>query len=355
VSAVRLTVAGSPAFESELQQALLHLAGDVQRVLGHQLVALLLGGGYGRGEGAVVRHQGRERPYNDLDLTLVVTQRRLPLAALDAVRHDYQCSLGIDVDFSRPLTPAEIRAWPATLMWHELYHGHQVLHGATTVLDAAPACVVAHPPPVEAVRLLLNRGAGLLWALRVARAVEPAPDEDFVRRNGYKAALAAGDALMIAHGCHAVRYQGRDQRLAMLAVQQPLISTLAAIHRYSTALQFKLEPDALARGCDESWLRELACEWSEVLLYIERRRHHNSWATLAEYAAWSGVREHEQHRLACWPRNIVHGLQQGRITLRHARERLYQELPALLHLTRQSERDWERSSAAWLDCWRRCN
>ena len=113
------------------------LSGEVRQAMGENLIALVLGGGYGRGEGGVLRVSGEERPYNDLDLVLIVRRKSgLPWETLHAIQHKYAALTGIEVDFSRPLTVDDVRAWPHTLMWSDLLQGHRVLDGPADILTA---------------------------------------------------------------------------------------------------------------------------------------------------------------------------------------------------------------------------
>lgn len=72
---------GSEAFNARMHDVCLRIGEDVEKALGSNFTALILGGGYGRGEGGVVRVDGVEKPYNDLDFTLIVRRKK-------------QCSMG---------------------------------------------------------------------------------------------------------------------------------------------------------------------------------------------------------------------------------------------------------------------
>jgi len=191
---------GSEMFNARMHDVSLRIGADVEQALGSNFVALILGGGYGRGEGGVVRVDGVEQPYNDLDFTLVVRRKNsVPWDKLDAISEHYEEEIHIDVDFSRPLAIRDIETWPHWLMWYDLLNGHIVIKGPSDILTAhAPAGLKKTLPAIEATRLVLNRGAGLLWALRVVRGAENTPDPDFTRRNYYKCILAMGDGLLIA-------------------------------------------------------------------------------------------------------------------------------------------------------------
>ena len=242
-------------------------------------------------------------------------------------------------------------------MWHDLLHGHRVLVGPPDVLTArAPEHVGQVPPPVEASRLLLNRGAGLLWAQCVVAGVTVPPDADFVRRNLHKAGLALGDALLLASGDYSPRTGDRSKRLAALAAVRPELVTPVVRAAYDEAVRFKRRPDEVAGPADPAVaLGNMAHSWGEVLLALERRRLGGDWPDLGAYCAWDGLREPEESDPARWARNLAVGTQLGRPSLRYPRERLYRLLPALLGLTGATVADWPAATAALLATWRRVN
>ncbi len=117
----------SDEFNQRLHGTLVDIADEVERSLEDNLVALVLGGGYGRGEGGVICSSGREMPYNDLDFTLIVARKKgVPWDRLNAIGHSFGKKLDIHVDFSRPLTLQDVQHWPHWLMWYDLLNGHVV-------------------------------------------------------------------------------------------------------------------------------------------------------------------------------------------------------------------------------------
>jgi hypothetical protein len=342
----------SQAFRERFHSQLLHFAEELF-ASADELTALVLGGGYGRGEGATVGEA--EAPYNDVDLLAVARRplRSWPTRVRELVsRHER--ALGIHFDLPPPLTEREIRGWEPCLMWFDLVHGHVVLRGPQDVIRRnAPPAIGRDLPAVEATRLLLNRGAGLLWASRVARGIEAEPDPDFVRRNSFKCGLALGDAVLIAHGRHATPYRGRDTALAGLAGDKPDVAALDLQDVYETALRFKFSPDALPQRAPES--SALASQWGAVLLHVERRRTGHAFPDLDAYAAWTGIRETARHRPRHWLRNALRGLQMGSGPTRYPRELLFRQLPTLLGLTARAPADWVEESARFLEVWRMVN
>lgn len=348
----------SDAFNAWMEDAVARLGRDVAAALGENLVALVLGGGYARGEGGVVRSPQGERPYNDLDFTLVVkTRAQHDAQALEPLRHRYEAELGIDVDFSRPLTPEDVRAWPHWLMWTDLLAGHRVIVGPKDVLTAnAPAVLRQSPPLIEATRLLLNRGAGLLWALRIRRGFLAPRDPDFVRRNAHKCALALGDALIIVHRRHQTPYEGRDALLEQIEREDPQAAALGLMPGYRAALAFRLEPGAAEPDSHSvGELEALADLWGRVWLRTEEARTGRAFADAAEYSAWDGIREAEQNSPRRWPRNLLRNAQQGRLSLRYPREFLFRELPRLLVTERAGTAALDARAERFLALWGRFN
>jgi predicted nucleotidyltransferase len=356
VSAPTYAAHASPAFNAWMHEQCLAIAQAAREALGEDLVAIVLGGGYARGEGGVVRGpDGGEQPYNDVDFTIVV-QRKEPgiAAALAPVSHRFEKVLGIDVDFSRPLTVEDIQRWPHWLMWTDLLAGHTVLLGPEGILrDNAPAALRESPPLIEATRLLLNRGAGVLWSLRVAQGLEAARDADFIRRNAHKCELAIGDSVILAARRHQVPYAGRDALLRECLGKAPEAAAFVDVDAYARALAFRLAPmDSAAVQPGVDALLALGERWRQALVHVESTRTGKAFAGAAAYAAWPGVREPAMNGLAQWPRNLARNAKLGRLSARHPRERLYRELPALLA---GDGAGWPARSAAFLDAWRRFN
>lgn len=348
----------SKKFNKWLHGILERIAQDIKKALGNNLVALLLGGGYGRGEGGFVTIDGQEKPYNDIDFSLVVKNKcHLSRESLSEISKKYEEEIKIHVDFSRPLTIYDIKHWPQWLMWYDLLNGHIVLAGSPDVLRIhAPERLKEPLPPIEATRLLLNRGTGILWAMRVVRGVEPMVDADFVRRNYYKCILSLGDALMILYHCYESQYRGRYGRFIRLVEKTPDVKDFKLESLYKSSLDFKFRPDKLPYTPPrKAEIKKIAQLWGSVFLHVELKRTGNNFSSLTEYTNWNGLREWEENRPDKWPRNIFRNMQTGKFSWKYPRENLFMTLPVLLGLTDTKVSRWEKESGRFLALWNKFN
>lgn len=339
----------STQFNLIFEQQLDMISDDIHSLLGNNLVALILGGGYGRHEGGSVVRLGQEYPYNDLDMVMVVKHKwKVPTKKLDELLNYYSRLLSIDVDISRPLTLKDIRNWPHYLMWHDLYNSHVVLYGdANILINNAPRIIQESPPLIEVTRLLLNRGSGLLWSFLILKGEKPLPDPDFIRRNYYKTLLAIGDALLIANQKYTTRYHDRTSSLEKILQNNPCFCNSPIADLYSYAIHFRLQPDSFNHlTIQHRELQAVTRLWENMFLYIENLRCGMKWTDMNEYASYNGLREREQNGSAQWLRNAVRNLQLGQLSLSYPRELLYRTLPLLLQ-GNCKEVDANRYLAIW--------
>ena len=132
-------------------------------------------------------------------------------------------------------------------MYQELLHSHRLVCGPDLLAEVA--CPDVHELPIlEALRLLVNRGMGLLFAaqrLATARLDDNGrlmDDDiiDFAVRNLHKAALGAGDALLIAQK----RYDyNLERRLIIIQYDAHATSIYTEVAPfYKAARDFKVLP-----------------------------------------------------------------------------------------------------------------
>ena len=234
-----------PEADRLVDDALRAIGAEIDALAIPRLLGVVLGGGYARGEGGVFDAEGAApRLSNDLDFYVVAedgssgADLAAIAAALRPVSEKWTARLGVDVDFSPPKTPWRIAHDAERLMIQELLHGYCDVAGKpgselfAGVARREPSAL----PAMEAVRLLVNRGAGLLLA------AESGASPDFVARNINKAILGCGDARLIARGGYRWRAEERAESLA-----DPL---------YSVAVAWKFRPRP-EPPCDRETARDI--------------------------------------------------------------------------------------------------
>jgi hypothetical protein len=101
----RFTIDGSDALEQRLQLVCEAAAAGVKaRFAPSRLEGLLLGGGYGRGEGGVLAASEEDEPYNDLEFYLLLrgdprVNEKIHHRSLHALAEKLGETAGIEVEF----------------------------------------------------------------------------------------------------------------------------------------------------------------------------------------------------------------------------------------------------------------
>ncbi|MEO8616376.1 MAG: hypothetical protein ABI600_14625 [Luteolibacter sp.] len=291
MSVPRFTRDGSDSLESLIAKTCDEIGRDVTRIVpADQFQALLLGGGYGRGEGGVLATPDGDAPYNDLEFFLLIrghprlNERRYG-AAIHALEHRMTEKIGIDVEF-KILSLEKLMSSPTTMFYYDLVCGHRVTAGPVSVLEACSHHAESvRIPSHEATRLMMNRCSSLLFAAeRLARSEFTREDLDFTARNIAKAQLALGDVILTALGKYHWSCLERHKLLA--SINDPSLPMAELLEFHKDGVAFKLRPCPGTSTRDELQALHQAVTkvaWA-VWLWQERKRLGISTATPAEYA-----------------------------------------------------------------------
>ena len=256
----------SPEADKIVDDTIRKIGEEINALAIPKLAGVVLGGGYGRGEGGVFeasQNQGM-RLSNDLDFYVVTTSDadNVDIAAiekaLEPISRKWSEFLDMDVDFCTPKTPWRIKHDQDRLMIQELVHGYFDVAGekGRELFKDIDRLEPSALPMMEAVRLLVNRGAGLLLA------EEPGRDNAFIVRNINKCILGVGDARLIANN----KYQWKAVERARLLNDE----------LYSKALAWKFRPQKAAI-CSIDEAREL---WLETVKETKATGDRNLYNTL---------------------------------------------------------------------------
>jgi len=375
----RFTLDGSPGLELYLVELCWRIREEVLKLIPPpNLDALVLGGGYGRGQGGVLKTESGDAPYNDLEFYVFIRGNHWINAA--RYHQDFQQlesmlspEAGLHVEFKID-SLEKLRRSPVSIFSYDLVSGHQIVFGNQSVFAGCEFHSDAtRIPATEATRLLLNRCSGLLLArellLKESLTLE---ESDFVGRNLAKAQLALGDALLAAEGKYHWDCLERARRLRELEPKTTGLLLEQILPHHAAGVHFKLYPvretapvEQLRRKHTE--LTSLALkEW----LWIENQRLQADFADLREYSL-SCVDKCVGGAL--W-RNLLLNIKTfgaaatlDRNSPRYPRERLLNVLPLLLsdaeavtepltrrHLQNQlhtTAEDWSGLVAAYKQLW----
>ena len=344
-----------------------------------QFRALVLIGGYARGEGGFRHVDGKPEPYNDYDYFVVVggmttAAVQLLKAQLLELGHVLTARVGVEVDLAVLRVEALSRA-EYSLMHAEMLWGHRVVAGDAATLAAMPRMPFAGLVLAEFTRLMLNRGSLLLMnrnALATGTSREPQQREQFMKYL-FKAVLACGDARLAAAGQYHPSYSEKWQRLQRLHWDGQEHFLL----QYRMALEAKFHPayEQYATASLEKCLQQVTDLWLETLAHLESVRlgsHAGSWEAYASPGVSKGQSAPGLRGLV---RNVgvtlrdygpLELLTNLRWSLRYPRERLISILPGLLAgpgLLRDSQLttalglaargSWQQLVRSYLEQWHR--
>jgi rhamnosyltransferase len=405
----RFTLDGSDALENHLAQTCEKvLAGVRALVPGDKLEALVLGGGYGRGQGGVLKSGSGDAPYNDLEFYVftrgnrVLNERRYH-QPLQELGERLSADAGLHVEFKVD-SLARLRRSPVTMFSYDLVSGHRTLLGSENIFDGCEHHRdAAKIPLAEATRLLFNRGTGLLLAKELLRKPQLTVDDaDFIGRNLAKAQLALGDTILVAAGKYhwscrqrqnaldelAARQRGSSQReLALTSTEflsgltpaatkdgffNGLPAEMEEVRRHHRAgVDFKLHPRRISKSAPE--FREehdaIAHRALQVWLWLESRRLRRPFYSAHDYT-FSSVAKCPG--MPAWRNLLLNAKTFGAGSVldpgaaRYPRERLLNSLPLLLwdeplndlkvkrHLQKElrtTASDWQGFVAAYRAVW----
>jgi hypothetical protein len=329
----RFTIDGSESLEQHLAVTCAHVRAGVERIIpADRLEGIALAGGYGRGEGGVLREHGQDLPYNDLEFFVFVrgstfiNDHRFK-AALHELGESLAPAAGLEVEF-KILSLSRLRHSAVNMFYYDLVMGHRWLTGGDELFTGCEHHREAARIPLhEATRLLFNRCSGLLFASeRLAQKDFSAADADFVGRNLAKAQLALGDVVLAMAGRYHWSCRERHRRLQELAGTSP-----ALLSHHAAGVEFKLHPQRSARTHDE--LRQEHAALSQlaqnIFLQLESRRLKIKLSTPVEYTT---SKTNKCPEVPLWKNVLIHlrtrGIPPG--LTRYPREHLLHELVTML-------------------------
>jgi hypothetical protein len=338
----RFTLDGSRELERHLAAVCDSVLAGIRRIIsGDKLQGIALGGGYGRGEGGVLKTPSGDQPYNDLEFYVFVRRcewlnSQRYARAFHRLSEELRSMAHVELEF-KITTLGALHRSPPSLFYHDLVMGHRWLQGNETLFrNCLHHRKAAELPMSEATRLLMNRCSGLLFAReKLQHDHLTDEDSDFVFRNIAKTELALGDAVLIALGKYHWSCLERHRRLSDNASKMGFAWFPEVLKRHSAGVSFKLRPHRATLSCPtlQAHLHELSKLALEVWLWLENRRLGAQFGTSTDYVLSSISKS---RGTSTW-RNLLSNLKvfgPRALTFscleRHPRERILNALAALL-------------------------
>ena len=345
----RFTIDGSDALEHRLELLCRDVGQGVARIVpASKLGCLVLGGGYGRGEGGVLKTDSDDEPYNDLEFYVflrgnrLLNQRRYG-KALNHLAEQLSLDAGIHIEFKCD-SIQRLNQSPVSMFTYDLVAGHHVVCGKEDLFqDCRHHLDAADIPLSEATRLLFNRCTGLLLVReKLAQQTITSEDTDFIGRNLAKAQLALGDAILAVYAKYHWSCLERNRRLMQLSFFEPPPNFCEIMKHHDAGVAFKLHP---RRSCGHArefagLHRELSRLSSDLWFWLESIRLQEPFFTPRDYSLCPATKCPESRAWQNYLLNLrMFGIKaiSDALAWRYPRERLFNALPLLL---------WEPESSA---------
>ena len=297
-------MAGTPYFPGQEPQLVAKLDGYLDHLrldlkqkpdLAAAIAALVLAGGYGRGEGGIFRRDNSSTSelYNDLEFYLIA-HPHAPFRLLQdwCTQHAHYGDrlLGIEVEFKILRTP-QLEGGSPSMFYYDLLSAHCLVFGSDTFMASLPAKLrdSALIPSEEATRLLFNRGTGLFFSRVALEENSDLVQNGFIERNHAKVRLALADAVLALNGFYHYSCLERQQRLDRpMQYTPPDWPLLREWHKLG--VEFKLHPRHLQPTAVELNQTQIElCEvWMRTFLWLESIRLHKTFHSPADYAFHTG-------------------------------------------------------------------
>lgn len=284
------TVRGTNKVEELITSMVEKVAGRVIQNLNEiDYEALIMIGGYGRGEGGVVIQDGIERPHNNFDFVLIV--KNLDESSASALKKRIMQELTPvikDINFGVDLSVInenKLRNASCRVIWYDMYRGHKTIFGNADFIPSIKHFTIANIPDWDARNLLVNRGT--LMIINDLLLEKPALTEDFKKliiKHVVKAIIGYGDTLLYFLDDYDWSYVEKQKRMQ----NRPDVDVNFK-NIYDEAMNFRFQPiyDEYLKKDLTAWTEELRGHFEKIFLICEAKRlraNNLNWENYAETA-----------------------------------------------------------------------
>ena len=222
-----------------------------------QTAALILIGGYGRGEGGMVKENGIYRPHNNLDLLYIYNGAldKKVIERVDEALQNISKKYNIGIDLSA-ITKKKLLTLEGLVISYDMRYGHKTLLGDSSFIQEYNNFSVYNIDPVDIRQLLVNRGTLLLINTLLLQKEELSTRErKLIIKHAIKAIIGYGEALLFFHNQYHWSYAKKQSNMTKLSTIDEKIKAL-----YTEAIAFRFKPDY------ETYLQKDLHRWNKELL-----------------------------------------------------------------------------------------
>lgn len=235
----------------------------------NQTAALILIGGYGRGEGGIVFENGIYCPHNNLDL-LYIYNGKIKSDIVEKANNQLQkiskkYNIGIDMS---AINKQKLLKLDGQVVAYDMRYGHKTLLGDSKFLKDHNAFSLYSIDPADIRQLLVNRGTLLLINRILLNKQTLTKDEKkLIIKHAIKAIIGYGDALLYFNDAYHWSYAQKQTNMSELTNIDKNIKDL-----YSEAMLFRFMPDydTFLKKDLKAWNDELISTLSSIHLECEK-------------------------------------------------------------------------------------
>lgn len=256
----------------------------------NELKAIILGGGFGRGEGGVWLRNGQIFPVNDFDITVFPKNN---FKIFKQIHLKNLQNLAATLAPSIPIKQIDINvgnwwkfnvrcySWFYTINAHDFIHGHIPIYGSINLDRLKKHYTSKKIPRIEGLKFLYTRGSGLVFAL-YAQIMRREIPEEIIYMDINKMHIALGDSYLVLRKLYNSSY---SKRISIAStIDFDFDEGYIIKEMYLNALKWKIRPTEVDITSDiKSHCEQLSIQFLKFFLYFENIRLGQQFDGIMEY------------------------------------------------------------------------
>lgn len=282
----KFTVCGTEKVELLIQDMVEEIATAIISDLNEgDYEALIMLGGYGRGEGGVIIENGEEKPHNNFDFILISKNKNEAENAelkkklmVQISEKSQKLNIGIDISVisAKKLQNADCR-----IIWYDMRFGHKTIYGNPDFVPSLTRFSIDKIPSWDARNLMVNRGTLMIINdLILQKDYLDYNLKKLIVKHIIKAIIGYGDTLLFFLDDYNWSYVQKQKNMRKRTDVNPKFKAI-----YEEAMNFRFQPDYpkyLIRDL-YAWAEELRGIFKEVFLVCETKRLQQKSISWDEY------------------------------------------------------------------------